>query len=283
MVTATERYLDKHLGKHPGSIAFLITSDEEGPAINGTRKVMDTLTERGEAIDYCIVGEPSSSARLGDVARHGRRGKVVGDIHIHGVQGHVAYPHLADNPIVTFAPALNHLCDSSVWASADGGMSEHFPPTSFQISNLNAGIGVDNVIPGHLRCEFDVRYSTQLTYEQVVDVIDSILRTHCPSDKYELNCKDLGRPFLTTNQVYIDVVTDCIRKHVGEGVDTTWSTGGGTSDGRYISPAGADVIELGPVNKTIHSIDECVLVEDVDRLSLIYEDILQEMLQLPRH
>jgi len=269
MMTACERFVaaDKPI---EGSIAFLITSDEEGSAINGTRKVIDVLEQRNEKIDFCIVGEPSSTTELGDVIKIGRRGSLHGFLTVHGVQGHVAYPHLASNPIHKAMLPLNDLA-MEVW---DEG-NEAFPPTSFQISNIHAGTGTDNVIPGNLEVKFNFRFSTELTQAEIQSRTEAILDSH--ELEYSLDWQLSGNPFLTPKGSLIDTVSASI-KHVN-GVETECSTTGGTSDGRFIAPTGAQLLELGPCNATIHKVNENVKVSDLDELSVIYEEILQRLLR----
>ena len=268
MVTACERFIDKH-PDHRGSIGFLITSDEEGPAIDGTVKVVDHLEARQEKIDYCLVGEPSSTDKLGDVVKNGRRGSFSGTLVIHGQQGHVAYPHLADNPIHRAAPALAELA-SIEW---DQG-NEFFPPTTFQISNINAGTGANNVIPGDLHVLFNLRYSTEVTHEQLRERIEAVLDKH--ELKYDIEWSLSGKPFLTPAGELVDATCKAI--HAVCGYETELSTAGGTSDGRFIAPTGAQVIELGPLNATIHKINEHVKANDLDQLSLCYETIMENLL-----
>lgn len=268
MVTACERFVRAH-PEHSGSIAFLITSDEESVAVDGTRKVIETLEARQEKIDYCVVGEPSSSDTLGDVIRNGRRGSLNGTLTVHGVEGHVAYPTLADNPIHRFMPALAELC-AVTW---DNG-NDYFPPTSFQISNIHAGEGTNNVIPGSLRVLFNFRFSSEVTEQDLREQTESIFNRHY--DNYTLDWQLSGNPFITEKGVLTDAVSTAINEVTG--TTTELSTSGGTSDGRFIAPTGAQVVEVGPCNKTIHKVNEAVLVEDLDRLSLIYENILQQLL-----
>ncbi len=268
MVTACERFLAD--GKTPlGSIAFLVTSDEEGSAINGTRKVVELLEQRNEKINYCVVGEPSSDKQLGDTIKIGRRGSLHGKLRVHGVQGHIAYPHLASNPIHNAMQPLDALCNET-W---DNG-NEAFPPTSFQISNIHAGTGTDNVIPGDLDVSFNFRFSTVLTEELIKQ------RTHAILDanglKYSLQWQLSGNPFLTEQGTLIDIVAASIRDI--NGVDTCCSTSGGTSDGRFIAPTGAQLIELGPCNATIHKVNEQVRVADLDDLTRVYERIMERLL-----
>lgn len=268
MVTACERYLAE--GKKPhGSIAFLITSDEEGSAINGTRKVMEALQQRDEKIDFCIVGEPSSSDHVGDVIKIGRRGSLHGKLKIHGVQGHVAYPQLASNPIHKGMLPLDALC-REVW---DQG-NDSFPPTTFQISNIHAGNGTENVIPGDLDITFNFRFSTALTMESIKKRTETILDTY--KLEYSLQWQLSGNPFLTEKGTLIDVVSESIKSV--NGVISACSTSGGTSDGRFIAPTGTQLVELGPCNATIHKVDENVNLAELEELSIIYETILHKIL-----
>jgi succinyl-diaminopimelate desuccinylase len=268
MVTATEAFVAAH-PNHGGSIAFLITSDEEGPAIDGTVKVVEALTARGDRIDYALVGEPSSHQRLGDIVKNGRRGSLNGRLTVHGKQGHVAYPQLADNPVHRAMPALAELC-AEQW---DGG-NAHFPPTSFQISNIRAGTGADNVIPAELEVLFNLRFSTELTPEAIQQRVNSILGRH--GLDYAIDWRLSGRPFLTPDGELLDAGRRAIE--AVEGQSTTASTAGGTSDGRFIAPTGAQVLELGPINATIHKVNERVGADELDRLSAIYEGILTRLL-----
>lgn len=267
-VTACERFVAQH-PQHRGSIAFLLTSDEEGPAVNGTVKVVEHLQQRGEAMDWCLVAEPSSTERLGDVVKNGRRGSLNGYLSVRGVQGHVAYPHLAANPIHLAAPALQALC-AEVW---DQG-NEFFPPTSFQIANINAGTGATNVIPGVLEVGFNFRYSSELTHEQLQARVAALLDAH--GLDYELRWEHSGSPFLTSGGDLIDAARAAIREVCG--YETELSTSGGTSDGRFIAPTGTQVLELGPVNATIHKVNECVNIADVDKLSKLYQKMLEKLL-----
>ena len=268
MVTACERFVQQH-ADHLGSIAFLITSDEEGPALNGTVKVIETLEARDEKIDWALVGEPSSSEKLGDVIKNGRRGSLGASLTIHGVQGHVAYPQLADNPIHRVMPALNELC-SLEW---DQGNS-HFPATSFQISNINSGTGVDNVIPGRIDIRFNLRYSTELDQQQIIDTTEAVLQKY--DLDYSIDWTLSGLPFLTREGELVQAAQQSIKQITG--IDAELSTAGGTSDGRFIAPTGAQVLELGPVNATIHKINENIRISDLDRLSEIYQGILDRLL-----
>ena len=268
MVTACERFV-KDRPDHHGSIALLITSDEEGPALNGTLRVIETLEARGEKIDWALVGEPSSSNQLGDVVKNGRRGSIGATLTVHGVQGHVAYPHLADNPVHRVMPALTELCKRE-W---DQG-NESFPATSFQISNINAGTGVDNVIPGQVEVNFNLRYSTELDHQQIIDTTETILKNH--GLDYSIDWRHSGYPFLTAEGELVEAAKQSIKAITG--LDTELSTAGGTSDGRFVAPTGAQVLELGPVNASIHKINEHVRVSDLDRLSEIYQGILAKLL-----
>ena len=268
MICACEKFIQAN-PDHNGSIAFLITSDEEGDAINGTVKIVELLQRRNENIDWCLVGEPSSSETVGDVVKNGRRGSLSGTLKINGIQGHIAYPRLADNPIHKFAPALNDLVNER-W---DNG-NEFFPPTSFQISNINAGTGANNVIPGSLEILFNVRFSTEITEGQIRDRIEQILDAH--ELNYELVWALSGNPFLTSEGKLIDATKAAIRNV--RKFDTELSTSGGTSDGRFIAPTGAQVIELGPVNASIHKIDENIDIDELEALSGIYYELLVQLL-----
>ncbi len=267
MVTACERFVENH-PDHEGSVAFLITSDEEGPATYGTVKVVETLEARNEKIDWCLVGEPSSTNKVGDIVKNGRRGSLNGRLTIKGKQGHIAYPHLANNPIHLAVPALTELCGVE-W---DQG-NEDFPPTSFQISNLNSGTGVTNVIPGTTDVIFNFRYSTEVTHEQLQAGVEAVLDKH--NLEYDLKWELSGKPFRTASGALVDSVKTSIKAITG--YETELSTSGGTSDGRFIAPTGAQVVELGPLNDTIHQIDECVSVDDLEKLSDIYEAVLKNL------
>ncbi len=269
MVTACERFIAAH-PKHNGSIAFLITSDEEGIAINGTVKVIETLKARGEKITACLVGEPSSTHTTGDVMKNGRRGSLGARLTIHGTQGHVAYPHLAENPIHRFAPAMAELC-ATEW---DAG-NEFFPATTFQISNINAGTGATNVIPGDLVVDFNFRYSTETSAEQLQNRVDTILRQH--QLRFSIEWTLSGLPFLTPSGALIEAALHAVKQVTG--IDSRLSTAGGTSDGRFIAPTGAQVLELGPCNATIHKVNENVPINELDTLSAIYEQILLQLLE----
>ena len=268
MVTAVEAFIAEH-PDHAGRIGFLVTSDEEGPARDGTRKVIETLQERGESIDWCIVGEPSSRDRLGDLIRVGRRGSLNGKLTVKGVQGHVAYPDLATNPIHAVAPALAEL----VAIEWDQGQAP-FPPTSFQVSNINAGTGAENVIPGEAGVCFNFRYSPAHTPETLQQAVIEILDRH--SIEYSIEWRDSGRPFYTEPGQLIAAVDKAIETITGGTPEH--STGGGTSDGRFIAPVGADVVELGLINASIHQVNEWTNVGDLHQLSLIYRKILEELL-----
>jgi len=268
MMTACDRFITEH-STHNGSISFLITSDEEGPAHDGTVKVIDTLNQRKEKIDFCIVGEPSSHKRFGDMVRVGRRGSINGYLTLFGKQGHVAYPELVDNPIHALAPIL-----STITAEKWDEGNEYFPPTSFQISNINAGTGVENVVPGQLNLVFNLRFSSELTPEDIKRRITYIVDQN--SDNYELSWQVSGLPFLTEKGTLTNAVEQAIYELTGS--TTVLSTGGGTSDGRFIAPSGAQLIELGPINETIHKVNECVRIDDLDTLSLTYSKILENIL-----
>jgi succinyl-diaminopimelate desuccinylase len=268
MITATEGFLAVH-PHHRGSIAFLITSDEEGPSIDGTRKVVEALEARGEKIDYALVGEPSSHERLGDVVKNGRRGSLTAKLKVQGKQGHVAYPQLADNPIHRAAPALAALV-AEQW---DAG-NAHFPPTSLQVSNLNAGTGADNVIPDALTAIFNLRFSTEQTPEAIQQRVHAILDEH--GLDYQLDWHLSGLPFLTPAGELLDAGRSAIEAVTG--IETEPSTVGGTSDGRFIAPTGAQVLELGPVNATIHKVNECVAVAELDQLAAVYAEVLRRLL-----
>lgn len=268
MIIAVERFVADH-PDHKGSIAFLITSDEEGPATHGTTHVVETLRARKETLDWCIVGEPSSSERLGDIVKNGRRGSLNGKLTIRGKQGHVAYPQLAKNPIHLAAPALADLADE-LWDEGNA----FFPPTSFQISNLNAGTGATNVIPGELLALINFRFCTESTVESLQQRTAAILDKHGLEWAIEWNLS--GLPFLTEPGELLDAVAASILEVTGE--PTTPSTSGGTSDGRFIATLGTQVVELGPLNATIHQIDERILASDLDRLSEIYYRTLVHLL-----
>ena len=268
MVVACENFVAQY-PNHQGSIAFLITSDEEGVAKDGTVKVVEYLEARQEKMTWCLVGEPSSSKVLGDVIKNGRRGSLNGILKVIGIQGHVAYPQLADNPIHKAAPALAELA-AEVW---DNG-NEFFPATSFQISNIHAGTGANNVIPADIEVVFNFRFSTEVTAEQLKARTEAILAKH--GLKYDLAWSLSGHPFLTAKGELVAASVEAIKEVAG--IDTELSTSGGTSDGRFIAPTGAQVLELGPINATIHKINECVNVADLDALTKMYEGILVRLL-----
>ena len=268
MVTACERFVTQH-PQHQGSIALLITSDEEGIATNGTVKVIETLEARGEKMDWALIGEPSSLARVGDVVKNGRRGSIGAKLVIHGVQGHVAYPHKVDNPIHRAMPALHDLARHE-W---DQGNS-FFPPTSLQISNINSGTGAHNVVPGHAEVLFNLRYSTEIDAKQIMETTRVILDKH--ELDYDINWSVSGYPFLTPEGELVEAAQQAIKQHTG--LTTALETTGGTSDGRFIAPTGAQVLELGPVNESIHKLNEHVNVEELDLLSDIYQSILENLL-----
>lgn len=268
MVVACEQFVEEH-PQHPGRIGFLITSDEEGPAVNGTVRVMQYLQENDKNIDWCLVGEPSSTKQLGDTVKNGRRGSLGAVLTVRGVQGHIAYPHLADNPIHKALPALDAL-SREVW---DNG-NEFFPPTSLQISNIHGGTGATNVIPGELEIQFNFRFSTAVTEAELRSRAETILSAH--DVDYDLQWNLSGQPFLTDSGKLVDATIASIA-HV-TGLVTELSTAGGTSDGRFIAPSGSQLIELGPVNDSIHKIDEAVLATDLPKLTAIYKDLLHRLL-----
>ncbi|MDP4528841.1 succinyl-diaminopimelate desuccinylase [Alkalimonas delamerensis] len=268
MIVATERFLARK-PQLTGDIAFLITSDEEGPFINGTKRVVETLEARKEKIRWCLVGEPSSGRQLGDVIKNGRRGSLSGTLLVKGVQGHVAYPQLAENPVHRAAAALAELT-AQEW---DKG-NEFFPATSFQISNIHAGSGTTNVIPGELQVLFNFRFSTEVTAEQLQQRVYAILDKHALN--YQLDWVLNGLPFLTSSGQLVESAVKAVRQV--QGFAPRLETSGGTSDGRFIAPTGAEVIELGPCNATIHKVNECVLAADLDRLAEMYELILEQNL-----
>ena len=268
MVVACEEFLASH-PKPAGSIAFLITSDEEGPAQDGTRAVVEVLEARGEKIDYCVVGEPSSRERLGDIVRIGRRGSLSADVTVRGIQGHVAYPQLARNPVHELVHALQELVTTH-W---DEG-NDAFPPTTCQVSNIQAGTGFRNVIPGEVEVRFNFRYSTEQSFEGLKEQTEALLARH--GLDFSVEWRDAGRPFLTRPGRLIESVQGAIRDIAN--LDTELSTGGGTSDGRFIAPTGAQVVELGPVNATIHKVDERVRIADLEPLKEMYRRILEDLL-----
>jgi succinyl-diaminopimelate desuccinylase len=269
-VTAIEDFVARH-PNHPGTIGVLLTSDEEGPAVDGIAKVMEWLGARGTRIQYCVMGEPSSLRTLGDVIKNGRRGSLNGRLTVHGVQGHVAHPHLARNPIHLLVPALAELT-SAQW---DPG-NEDFPPTSFQISNIHAGTGAENVIPGLLTLNFNFRFSTATTEATLREHVEAVLKRHGIDHKIQWVLS--GRPFITRGSALVAAARQAVRDTLG--VEPALSTDGGTSDGRFIAPTGAEVIELGPVNASIHKVNESVLISDLARLSAVYRAILENILSL---
>jgi succinyl-diaminopimelate desuccinylase len=268
MITATERFIAKH-PRHSGTLAFLLTSDEEGPSVDGTRRVMEVLETRGEKITWCVVGEPTSTDAFGDMVKIGRRGSLSGKLTVHGIQGHVAYPHLADNPVHAAAPALAELA-ARVW---DKG-NEFFQPTTFQISNISAGTGAPNVIPGELKARFNIRFSTEQTVEKLQQTITEILNRH--KVNYTLEWFVSGLPFFTPPGALSDAVMKAVKEKTGRTPEL--STTGGTSDGRFIAPTGAQVVELGVINATIHKVNESVRIADIDTLSQTYERVMELLL-----
>lgn len=268
MVVACKNFVRSN-PEHKGSIALLLTSDEEGPAVNGTVKVLDTLLSRNENIDMCVIGEPSSDHTLGDTIKVGRRGSISGSLNIKGVQGHVAYPHLARNPVHEFAPALLELTKLE-WDSGN----EHFPATTFQISNINAGTGASNVIPGSKQVAFNLRFSTEITAEEIKTKILNILDNH--NLDYEIEWHLSGYPYYSEPGVLTYACEQAI--HDTLNIKPEHSTSGGTSDGRFIAPTGTQVVELGPVNKSIHKVNEHIEVEALDQLTTIYYKVLEKLL-----
>lgn len=268
MIIAVENFVAEH-PNHDGQISFLITSDEEGPFVDGTTRVVDALIARQEKVDWCIVGEPSSTKTVGDIIKNGRRGSFSGDVTIYGKQGHVAYPHLAINPIHLAAPALAEFATTK-W---DDG-NEFFPPTSFQVSNIHSGTGATNVVPGALKAQFNYRFSSELTFDDLKEKALGILDKH--NLKYDIEWTYNGLPFLTKPGELVDAMVDAIQTTVN--ITPELSTSGGTSDGRFIAKMGTQVVELGPVNATIHQINECVEAESLNQLSLIYQRILTNLM-----
>ncbi|MGQ9886022.1 succinyl-diaminopimelate desuccinylase [Serratia marcescens] len=267
MVVAAERFVAAN-PDHRGRLAFLITSDEEASATHGTVKVVEALMARNERLDYCLVGEPSSTERVGDVVKNGRRGSITANLHIHGVQGHVAYPHLADNPVHRAMPALNEL----VAIEWDRG-NEFFPPTSMQIANVQAGTGSNNVIPGDLYVQFNFRFSTELTDAMIKQRVEELLERR--QLNYSIEWRLSGQPFLTSRGALVDAVVNAV-EHYSELTPQLLTTGG-TSDGRFIAQMGAQVVELGPVNATIHKVNECVNAADLQLLSRMYQRIMEQL------
>ncbi|EON2012609.1 succinyl-diaminopimelate desuccinylase [Serratia ureilytica] len=268
MVVAAERFVAAN-PNHRGRLAFLITSDEEASATHGTVKVVEALMARNERLDYCLVGEPSSTERVGDVVKNGRRGSITANLHIHGVQGHVAYPHLADNPVHRAMPALNEL----VAIEWDRG-NEFFPPTSMQIANVQAGTGSNNVIPGDFYVQFNFRFSTELTDAMIKQRVEELLERH--KLNYSIEWRLSGQPFLTSRGALVDAVVNAV-EHYSELTPQLLTTGG-TSDGRFIAQMGAQVVELGPVNATIHKVNECVNAADLQLLSRMYQRIMEQLI-----
>lgn len=269
MITATEAFVRAH-PHHRGSIAFLITSDEEGPSVDGTKRVVEVLRERGETIDYCVVGEPSSQSEVGDTIKIGRRGSLSGRLTVHGVQGHVAYPQLAENPVHTLAPALAELTTHK-W---DEG-NEFFQPTSFQISNLNAGTGAPNVIPGELKARFNLRFSPVQTIESLKETVEAVLTKH--GVRFTIEWYVSGMPFYTPPGALSAAAVEAVK--AVRGAPPVLSTGGGTSDGRFIAPMGAQVVELGVTNATIHKVNECVVIREIELLEKMYLGVLENLLK----
>jgi succinyl-diaminopimelate desuccinylase len=269
MLTAVEAFVAER-PQHPGTIAFLITSDEEGPSVDGTKRVVEELKTRGTRIDWCIVGEPSSETRAGDTIKIGRRGSYSGRLTVQGVQGHVAYPQLAQNPVHMLAPALAELTQH-VWDKGNA----HFQPTTFQISNLNAGTGAPNVIPGELKARFNIRYNTEQTQEKIRRTVESILDRH--GVRYTIDWYVSGEPFYTPPGALSEGVCVAVEKVIG--TRPTLSTGGGTSDGRFIATMGAQVVELGVTNASIHKVNESVGVEEIDALHYMYLESLRHLLK----
>ena len=268
MIVALECFIDQH-PKHKGSLAMLVTSDEEGRARDGTLKVIETLQQRDEQIDWCVLGEPSSQDELGDTVRIGRRGSLSATLTVKGVQGHVAYPQLSDNPISRFAPVLADL-HATQW---DEG-NEHFPPTSFQVVDIKSGVGAPNVTPAELSARFNFRYSTVWNHETLKSRVHEVFDSH--EIEYQLDWHLSGEPFLTSPGRLSEAVCQVIKEETG--LDTELSTGGGTSDGRFISPTGTDVIELGPVNASIHKVNEHIKLADLPRLTAMYQRIMELLL-----
>ncbi|MDD2720830.1 MAG: succinyl-diaminopimelate desuccinylase [Gallionella sp.] len=267
-ITAIEAFVEDH-PDHPGSIALLITSDEEGVAVDGTVRVVEALQARGETLDYCIVGEPTSNKLVGDMIKNGRRGSLSGTLVVQGVQGHIAYPHLVKNPIHMAAPAIAELA-STVW---DHG-NEYFPPTSWQISNINGGTGATNVVPGTVEILFNFRFSTASTEQQLKDRVHAILDKH--HVKYTLEWELSGKPYITPKGTLVEAISHAIEQSYG--ITPELSTSGGTSDGRFIADICPQVIEFGPLNATIHKLNECVAVADIEPLKFTYQRTLETLL-----
>ena len=269
MVSACLRFVQAR-SYHPGSIALLLTSDEEGPAVDGTVRVIDTLTARNEVIDYCLVGEPTSAERLGDIVKNGRRGSLGGTLTVRGIQGHVAYPHLADNPIHRLSSIVSDLC-ATHW---DAG-NEYFPATTFQVSNIEAGTGATNVVPGDARAQFNLRFCHDSSASSLKEKIESACSRH--AEFFEIDWCPLGLPYQTLPGTLLSAVEDSVKEITGHSPGL--STDGGTADGRFIAPTGAQVVELGPLNRTIHQVDEVVDADDLDALSNVYEKVLDRILK----
>lgn len=267
MIVAVEEFVTTN-PDHKGHISFLITSDEEGPFVDGTTRVVDTLIERKEKVDWCIVGEPSSTNQLGDIIKNGRRGSFSGDLTIYGKQGHVAYPHLAQNPIHIAAPVIAELSETH-W---DDG-NDFFPPTSFQVSNITSGTGATNVVPGTLNTQFNLRFSSELDFDKIKERILAILDKH--QVKFDINWTYNGLPFLTRPGELVDAIVKSVQDSVN--ITPELSTSGGTSDGRFIAKMGTQVVELGPINATIHQINECVDAESLNQLTNIYRKTLENL------
>ncbi|MGB0941695.1 MAG: succinyl-diaminopimelate desuccinylase [Marinomonas sp.] len=267
MVVAVEEFVNAN-PDHQGQISFLITSDEEGPFVDGTTRVVDALIERKEKVDWCIVGEPSSTNQLGDIIKNGRRGSFSGNLTIYGKQGHVAYPHLAQNPIHIAAPVIAELSETH-W---DEG-NDYFPPTSFQVSNINSGTGATNVVPGTLNTQFNLRFSSELDFDKIKTRILAILEKH--GVKYDIEWTYNGLPFLTRPGELVDAIVKSVEDSVN--ITPVLSTSGGTSDGRFIAQMGTQVVELGPINATIHQINECVEAESLNQLTNIYRKTLENL------
>jgi len=268
MVTATEAFVAAR-PDHAGSIGFLLTSDEEGPAVDGTARVVETLQARGEAIDWCLIGEPTSAARFGDTVKIGRRGSLSATLTVHGCQGHVAYPHLADNPLHRLAPALAELV-ASEWDQGNA----HFPPTTFQVSNIHAGTGAENVIPGRLELLCNFRFSTELDAAALQARVAAVLARH--DVPHDIVWRLSGNPFLSTPGPLTAALGATLQELTGYAPEL--STSGGTSDGRFIAPTGAEVVEFGPLNATIHKLDERVAVADLEALHQVYRGVLERLL-----
>ena len=267
MITATERFLETEK-EYPGTIAFLLTSDEEDQAVDGTAKAIKTIMADGTKIDFCLIGEPSSSQKLGDTIRVGRRGSLSGKLLVKGIQGHVAYPDLARNPIHESSNILTALCTEK-W---DAG-NEFFPATSFQVSNITGGTGVNNVIPGEAVIDFNFRFSPELSEKEIIARTEDLIRRNC--EEFQIDWKLSGNPFITKGGTLIPAVQEAIKNFTG--LETILSTSGGTSDGRFIAPMGIEVVELGPTNQTIHKINEAIPVKEIEDLSNIYELILKKI------